>query len=300
MEAEKLSVDDRHALSPLRAREWRGALTEAQFVERNVRLYRHRYASAITTWALRAADGTVPVSLDVLDFPVLTTGGHRRRAGLIASVVTDPDHRGRGLASRLLGQVFAAEPERPFVLYSDIGPDFYRRFAFHPSPTVAIDAPASGTEAMARIDADEFLRRLQVRRAREIAASPVPALVLEPSLDFLDWVLERFRHAAVAAGRPFPDEVLFGARHDGDDHAIAIVPSYQAGRAELLWMPRGCGACLEAAAAIAARAGFRTVRRWEPYDGKSPAKVEWPMVRWPAAEATGAPRFLEAHLLDWW
>ena len=120
---------DREALAAERALEWRGRLTEGEFLARNRRLYLHPFGrTRVQTWIWRK-ENRILSSLDTISIQ-LQWHELVREAWLIASVVTPKACRGSGYASQLITALLASQPERSALLFSDIDPAFYQRFGF--------------------------------------------------------------------------------------------------------------------------------------------------------------------------
>jgi GNAT superfamily N-acetyltransferase len=269
-------------------------LSADDFALREERLYARPYAdSSIVTWGLVAADGTVPASLDVLDVS-LAVAGAERSAGLIAFVLADPSRRGQGFGKQLLETIVAREGQRPLVLFSDIGPAFYERFGFQAFPHRSAFLPAGeGPLSVMAISPVAFLEWLCDRRQRAVRPTTTAFL---PSRVYLDWVLTRYRFFAEVHGTPFPTDVTWMGLHNGEDHAMALVPWFQHRRTEALWMVPHCSSCRRSAAAIAHGWGTTAVRFFErgPAEG---AAAEWPMLRTPNGETAS---LTDVQLIDWW
>ncbi|MBI3297360.1 MAG: GNAT family N-acetyltransferase [Elusimicrobia bacterium] len=278
----------RAALGPQRAAEWAGAVGTAAFLERNDRLYRHPFGRArVETWLWRVG-GEVVSSMDALQVRLLVKGGTSVGVPgfLIASVVTPPEHRGRGCASAMLEAYFAARPGASGVLYSDIAPAFYRRFGFLESPMKALSAAVEPSAARLRpVPVAEGLAVIAKARLEALAAAPGPALALAPDPEFVDWQLERYRHFADAAGRSFPKTCFW---RDGADWVFAV-PHWLLGRVDVLWRS---GPRLDVLHAAAGSLGLPKMVYW----GQGEGKAECPMAR-----LSGSPAaFLDPQLCDWW
>src|SRR5205823_3265150 len=101
-----------------------------------------------------------------------------RPAGLIASVVTPKELRGKGYATAMLEQYFAANATGSFILYSDVGPAFYERFGFTAFPVGNIEKEAQATDAPDRaepLSLDEFATALDKVRCRVLGGAEVPS-----------------------------------------------------------------------------------------------------------------------------
>jgi hypothetical protein len=186
----------------------------------------------------------------------------------VASVFTEQALRGRGHATRLLDlvcQTLAAEPDaQAVVLFSDVGAGQYVRSGFVGRP--AFDwswpaAPASESTEAAFFGEEALGWRW--------ASRPPPAgrFLLHPTVDSLDWFLERERIYCDELGRPRP-------RACGAAAGESLALWYAQPRDSRLWIHwleaedgRTARALVTAARIVARDAGLSDVRLWEDTDG---------------------------------
>jgi predicted N-acetyltransferase YhbS len=199
--------------------------------------YRYRMRLLTSPWARRhlqvlvlEESGHPRSGMIVLDLPV-RLGGRRLRTAGIAAIVTDPDHRGRGLAARLLAiahRRLSDAGKEASLLFSDIGTTYYQRFGYVAWPvtqyTLALDVPGRGrsrSRGRARAPAIEPARARdlpeQARLYREHQAS-FP-LALERSTLYWRHLLMRARLRDRYLPEPAPDPD--GARRPAPDRWIA-------------------------------------------------------------------------------
>lgn len=295
MRLEAATPADRERLALVRAQEWRGALTAAEFAERNRRLYAHPYGRArVKTWCLREK-GELVTSLDTLDIE-LRSGAGVRPAWLIASVVTPEEHRGKGHASRLLTALFESDPARAQLLFSDIEPAFYERFGFQATSfeeaTVSVGAGTGG--AVRSISMEAFVVFQREERRRRTAREPGSAW-LEPEALRWDWKLERYRFFCALRGRPWSGEAAFETDHG---HCLVTAPDPVQGRLDALWLADDCDRCRSTAQRQADAAGLALLRYWREWRDGAEGYRQEPMIRWPGRPGVVPGR--GAQLGDWW
>jgi hypothetical protein len=300
MKMEKLTAEERDQLAGIRAEAWAGALSRAQFAERNRRVYSHPYAQRIQTLGLKDKFGVVRCSLDLLEIK-LALKSHGRVEGvegvLIASVVTGSADRRRGYATVLLRGVLAQIGKMASVLYSDVGPRFYERFGFRAYPVHEVKLEsAAGEVAGKAIAPEEFLSGLGTARRYEVEHSPGSAIALMPDLVQWDWQMERYRYFAQAASRPWPSDLTWSFTHSGAEHLLAVAPDFLASRLDGLWVTARCRDCIATMRALADRWKLRSIRYWDP-SAKTPGDMHYPMCRIP--DAAGAT-WVDVQFNDWW
>jgi hypothetical protein len=223
------------------------------------------------TWFLVGAGDPVLSSCETFTLPSVVreerteTWGHGYG---VASVFTEPALRGRGHATRMLDlvcQTLAAEPgAQAVVLFSDVGAAQYARSGFVPRP--ALDwtwpaAPASESSDAAFFGEEALSWRWASRPA------PAGRFLLHPSVDSLDWFLERERIYCDELGRPRP-------RACGAATGESLALWYAQPRDSRLWIHwleaedgRTARALVTAARIVARDAGLTDVRLWEDPGG---------------------------------
>jgi predicted N-acetyltransferase YhbS len=116
---------------------WGGGLALAE----RERLFRERLASAgperFQSSGLVDEEGRLAASMKRYYFGLVAGGAEGRCVGL-GAIFTDPARRGQGLAAELIRAVLADSRDRLrcryALLFSDIGPEYYRRFGFRETP----------------------------------------------------------------------------------------------------------------------------------------------------------------------
>ncbi len=296
MKLEAGTESDREYLAEERAIEWRGRLTSREFGERNRRLYQHPFGrSRVKTWIWRDG-GPILSSLDTVSIR-LRLGKEVRDAWLIASVVTPKAQRGRGHATKMLEALFASDPSRAALLFSDIEPAFYDRLGFKLALHEEVEALSAvgGGGQLRPISADAFLQYQKWHRGDSAGRLGGQAACLEPDPELWDWQLERFRFFSSLKGKPWEGDAFFETDHA---HVLALAPDPVHDRLDALWLAEDCSRCVEAGAARASALSLGRLRYWRPWNDKSTGHRECPMVRVPGVP--GAVPALGVQLGDWW
>lgn len=250
---------------------WGSPLTVEQFLQREARLRAHPWCrEGMRTWLLLGDDGRVLASCETFhNDSYLASRDGEYAAGdsySIASVFTEEALRGQGHASRLMERV-AAELERAsprghaVVLFSDVGAPLYRRSGYVEVPAWDWHLPSRAGLSTRRVDA--LLKETDMASALERVRRPSVPFFLWPSPAQVDWHLERERLYAELLRRPRPEAC--GATV-GDSTALwAMMARY--GELVVLMLDvrseEDATALLEAAGAVAHRAGLAKVVLWE-------------------------------------
>ena len=282
-----LERDRLASLDTLRATEWRGPLTAPEFLHRNERLRAHRYGSRIESWGWMPDGGQAPVaSCDLLPISLGASGGGTESAWLLASVVTPPNERGKGHASRMLEALLERRGDKPWLLFSDIGPEFYARWGFRALPQVCHTVPAGEGEADLAVAGAAFIAEtIGARRkgGRQYGAEEI------------DWIAERYRAFA-----EFRDLIDVPVLLDAGAEEAPVFVAVDAVRDELalLWRDPGDENAVRRAQDAAGALGLSTVSFWTSAETIAEgAKPEWPMVR--DEKGVLAP-IGDVQLIDWW
>lgn len=284
--------EERTRLGALRASAWKGIFSEEQFVTRNDRLYAHPYGrDHITTYTLKDDRSYLCASMDILDIDLMAAG-ETLPGYLVASVITAPQDRKKGYASRLLNLFLDKFPQKPGVLYSDIGPPFYERMGFRAKLMRSREVEAAPGELGAPLAFEVGAERLRAERKK--VARRGGAVVL-PSPLWLDWHLERYRYFAEISQRSFPPHAFYQTSHGG--HLLFAAPHFPASRLEVLWITQGCGDCQSVAKALASSHGLASVLWWDEALEAAAGKTECPMIRLPGTQNS---QFVDPQLCDWW
>lgn len=286
---ERLGSRDRSALDALRAGEWANRISPEEFVQRNTRLYQHPFGQTqIQTFGWRVGN-TWPATLDVLALRAREKSGPLLEAGLIASVVTRPEFRGKGYARKLLQGVTAEFSEAVLVLHSEVPPEFYERFGFECASVDSIEGASDGGAMKGEpLERDAYCALVQAQR---LALCPAEGYFLEPDPGYVDWQLERLRYFAELRKTPFPDPGFF--RVDSCGHPLGVAYNAVADVVEGLEVAGGCVPC---EAFLARWTGLQGLRRWR-YWGATGTGTETlhPMGRHPRGK-----KWFDVQLGEWW
>lgn len=303
---EELRGEDRTQLLEARASEWRGALTEEQFAERNKRLYRHPYGTKIRTYALKDESGAVLSSLDRLPISLRRWQDGKTTilpGEILASVVTPKALRGKGYAQQMMKHYVASLGERTGVLYSDIGPEFYAKLGYRPFPRVECEIPlVRVTTEWANIESapvSEVHQAMDTARNRFLKKTEGDAFCIEPDPFFLDWQLERFHFFAQIAGVEW--DGLAGWRIANGDVFFAA-PDAITDSLCCLWSESPVENILGPLANLASKFGLSQIRAWMPVGraadgGFEEPKIQCPMVRMPGNQES---EWVDIQWCDWW
>jgi GNAT superfamily N-acetyltransferase len=112
-------------------------------LERRLASIQHRRA----TWFAGMADGHIVASCGAYPYHLASMKTQAVPARVFGAVFTPEQHRGRGYASKLLNEVMAyyeTEGVRDFLLYSDIGTEFYEKLGFVALPSYEWCVPIQG------------------------------------------------------------------------------------------------------------------------------------------------------------
>lgn len=126
--------------------EWGSTLSLDQYLNRELSLLKTRYGKTSTCWVL-VIDSEVKCSCETYPRRCIYSSADGLEEGLcwsVASVFTDPEHRGKGYASRMMELLYERCKIEGCIasnLYSDVGHDFYARFGWksHQSNVLEID-----------------------------------------------------------------------------------------------------------------------------------------------------------------
>jgi hypothetical protein len=299
------SEADREELAVVRAHEWRGTLSTEEFAERNRRLYQHEFGKNLTTYLLREKKGEILTSMDIVNVPLLLKdqNGHVREENgfLVASVVTPKQNRGKGFAAKMLQEYFSSNSKQSGVLYSDIGPAYYESFGFKAFPTMGVGySPISKKQQGQPISGLAFSNGLKAWRLEQLKRTPGPAAALSPALEFLDWVIERFRFFAEIRKKSLPDSLFWRLSHGEEAHFLAAVPAFTIKQATIIWKTPDCPECTQFARALPTYwkiPGLDHVYGWEKPVKTAPHKRECPMLKMPGIPEAS---FVDPQFLDWW
>ncbi|WP_046176192.1 GNAT family N-acetyltransferase [Domibacillus indicus] len=102
-------------------REWPKGRTLGQYIKDN-----QKEEAYGTRYVLADENGRIAASLMLLRLRPYLFG--------IGSLVTEPGYRGQGFGTALLTECISKHPEAAFMLYSEIGTEYYERFGFQALP----------------------------------------------------------------------------------------------------------------------------------------------------------------------
>ncbi len=281
---------ERFGLNRRMSEPWGKKLSDEVFLGRCDRLNKHLFGRKFITTYIWKEKSEIVSSLDALEVDLIVNRPELKlvRGVLIANVITPVEHRKKGHATELLKSYFKEFPEIAGVLYSDIGPGFYRRFGFHESPISSLTVPAGYSDLkIERVGMEEGIKQIDQKRWRAMRDTQGPALSLQPNFLFLDWQIERYRYFAEVARHSFPSRVFY---RWGESWALAV-PHFLFDQVEVFWMNE---LNLDLLNAIARDLGVSKIVYW----GQGEGKVEYPMAR--NNRAIESLAFLDAQLIDWW
>lgn len=273
-------------LDSLRASTWRGALTALEYCDRNERLRAHGYGSRIESWGWSTDGGTTLVaSCDLLPTAFTALGGGTESGWLLASVVTPVEQRGNGYASAMLEALLGKRGDKPWILFSDVGPEFYARWGFKAIPRVSHTVPAGDGEVDLSAASPTFVAET-LGTLRKSGRQFTP--------EEIDWIAERYR--AFAEFRDLIDVPVIldvGA----EERPVFVAVDAVKDELSLLWRQHGDEAALVHARNAAGALGLSSVTYWEAESQADGTKPEWPMVRDLEMKLASVE---DVQGIDWW
>lgn len=295
MNIEQANDAIRRAIWPGRAVQWHDAMTPAQYVERNNRLFSHPYSTKIDTWVGRDSSGKILTSLDLLRIE-LATSKSQLPSFVVASVYTPPEHRRKNYASSLVNSILSSS-NRPAVLYSDLRPSYYEKLGFVDAPVSQIEErvhlaskPVSGEP----VDSARFLAALNKRKSEILEAGQTTLQITRLyNAEDLDWNIERYRFFSQLQNTRLPEELYWLGVHNSQSHPLLLVPDYLASRVDALVLNSSCKECIGFLMNQAKYYGLPRVRYWKP----NPLGEKHPMVRFPENPTI---KWIDHQLLDYW
>ncbi len=183
---------------PLTAELWAGSRDFESYVAQTGEVARCGYGRRNFS-TVGFYDGNALVSSIKRYDRTLHFGGHRLRAVGIGAVFTNPEFRGRGYASAMIGSVLDRARVSGYdvaYLFSDIRPEFYRDLGFAGLPSRSFSTRADGLSS-ARIE----VRRLEeddwngVRRCYDLAER-IRAWGFVRTPLVWEWIRLRMRHGS--------------------------------------------------------------------------------------------------------
>lgn len=300
---QKWDLSRKPLLYAMRAREFRDALSEDEYIQRNGVIYLSSFAKDhIHTYVLIDEEGTLCASCELLEveFGVRVAEGVESRKGtLFASVLTPPEQRGNGYASHLMKEVMQIRAE-DHGLFSDIDPSYYEKMGFHCETTSEYVIPAENfpkqTQIANAISLSAFhagLIAFRNERLREMAASQVMFL---PMLAFLEWHLERYRFYHSVRGRRLTHEPTWKS---GCGHLLFAVPNPITQSLDCLWCVSNCAECMKVIGTLVSEHQLKSATLWAsaaPMAGLEPHQKK-PMLR---ISGISKPRLADTQPCDYW
>lgn len=283
------SADEQRDRDRLSFQAWGTGLTPEQWAEREVRLRSHPWPNAALRSWVWAKGEHVLASLEAYRMPSLWRG-ERGEAWAIATVFTEPALRGRGHASammRALGEEARAAHPRPgaLILFSDVGEPLYGRAGYRLRPSEAWMSPA-GSVAPHGV---EPISEAELPGAHA-ALAEAEGFRVHPSLEQLDWHLERARYYAEVLGTPRPSAC--GARIGASVILWTSLP--HKGRLDVLWLQAENAAARDALWDAARNAAHLSelaeVHLWTTGALRPPSRSGEPAVVWPDPPPTAVER----------
>ncbi len=257
------------ARDPVCYSEWGRPLTPEQFEKRELTLRAHPWAKArMQTWILRDPHaGRTGTSCETFCMDSRATNARGHTYG-IASVFTDSNLRGHGLAGKLLtgvaAQLKTTDPLlQALILFSDVGVKIYARLGYQPLPSFDwIWTVGEHTEPLPRIQTVTREQLLDTRLAAEFDAS----FSVLPALAQLDWHAERTAFYGQQLGcrkqitcgwvRPRTQELVAAWAADWKENTLRILFNRSQTVEEFVQTR-------DAACAEAQSLGLKTVTQWE-------------------------------------
>ena len=232
----------------------------------------------VRQWLWRADDGRVLASCETYGSAAwyVDPVGWLSREPLqsVASVLVAPELRNQGYAAAMMPALvrqLRAEGTTLSTLYSDVGPNLYRRsgYMLHQSRESFVTVAGAPTwlDATDRLDLSDLadvLAQQDDLASAWLGASAAPAVVEVAAVDRVAWFATRSRYRAWARGQS-PNAVV-GASCGNDGVCLWTADSAEPVLHVLLWRPRdGSGAdrLTQAALAHAATLGLAQVVWWD-------------------------------------
>ncbi len=297
-----LGAVERERLAPRRAVEWGKMLTEREFVERNRRLYAHPFGKTrIRTYAI-GEGSELFATLDILDVKLLVRfeqgvqeqGVQEQGAIHFASILTLPESRGKGLASRLINEVLRRDKRGWATLFSGIGPGFYERLGFSASPhwerwiAAKPSDPQPGFQS-GSLGVDSFVERQRSIKLQQLRTGAV----FLPDALWWDWMADLYQFFGELKGVRVPRGRFYEGVAGGKIFLAAALENAVSETFDVFWTSSTDQEVLDFFAAEAHRLGMKAAHWWTNAEGWG--KPQYPMIRAPA------PFSLDpVSLGEWW
>ncbi|HXH25470.1 MAG TPA: GNAT family N-acetyltransferase [Vicinamibacterales bacterium] len=204
---------------------WHEGLSRRAYAAWNVAQMRTGWkACRLARLALVADDGRLLASLKRYRFDVRVDGRDGWMCGL-GAIFTPPELRGRGYATALVERVLDEERRAGALLaglFSEIGPDFYRRLGFEPVPfdevTVAVERRGGAPALLVRAGDERDLPALTAMHEARAAGA---AFALRRDVETIRFALAKKRLFA-GLSEPGTRQVEFFVAEEGAS-AVAYV-----------------------------------------------------------------------------
>ncbi len=223
-------------------------------------------------------------------------GGRQTPVCGLGAVFTDPTHRGRGHASELIEGILAGahtDGASFALLFSEIGPAFYRRLAFEVVPTASMTAirvaePPRYGAPMTMIRGGDPRDLNAIVKMGRTRAEPL-AFHLDRDLDFVQYGISKKRLLA-GLGRSGERELHFFIAEEGTTAAAYVVVSV----AGFTWTIEECGDRDPTGARVGAMLQALIAR--EPHE-RRPSIVAWLPHGFLPPQITVSPAAVSVELL---
>lgn len=298
-----LSSEERQGLAVARANEWRGNLSVEQFVARNRILYGGEFGEKrIRSYGLFVDGSALPAaSCDFFEGVCYTAQG-KQQTQILASALTLPEFQKRGLMSKLLKHAFAELPGTGY-LYSDIGPDFYRRFGFVEDTWEEVIETVQSTigdaEGWQETSKKEFVAAMESHRKQRVASKACDVAFI-PDAGWVDWVEQKYAYYTTLSR----DGSSAYGQLETSSGAIptAMFADCLNRRVDILWAdPEHAKNWRSIAHALAVKHDLKTIRYWGRGQG---GRKTWPMFNPSPRKLTShqpqSALRLDLNLGDWW
>lgn len=258
---------------------WGEGFDPALYLRREAALCDLDYCrAALTMWLLCDVRGQPLASLETYDTEFWSVDNegqlHRDKGQTLASVLVEPRLRNHGYATMLLDAVMQAtraSGNTLTTLYSDVGPQLYRRSGhmLHPSQEVfrrveAHQAWPDHVQELGMGDVADLLTADAAQQAAWLGASTAPAVCEIAHVERVAWFHTRTQYRSWARGQMASPVV--GASAGADGWCLWTADSALPQLHVLAWRPRdaaGARRLTEACLAHAAERGLREVVWWD-------------------------------------
>lgn len=302
MKFRKAQLRDRREIDWAQANEWATSLPPAKFVQRNQRLFNHRFGRKIEAYALEHEKRVVS-SLESVPVPYAIREKKKifyRTLNHLASVVTPPKYRGEGYASEMLRALYRRKNSKLGILFSEVGTEFYERLGFkairvweHTSSVLKEKRALDAAQLPMKIFVEEFRQR----RLGQLKSNGVFTLLQHEPL--WDWRVELYRTFAALKGKRWAERIFWILPAKKLPTLVAAAPHFGKGTLDCLWASDLNRDTFTLLSQLTRAWGLKKFRYWagRKLSVGKPVR-ELAMVRPPLAQ--GNLTWLDCQLLDWW